>query len=162
MTVIVSLYSTQQSRRNNHLRMHRQALRDGVKGLHPPVRLLTLNWSLDLPHAEIHRICADRVLARSANHRMLHGNKHGKAHESVIWQFLHTTEPLADDEVNTIVEMDIREDLSKRFHVQSTQSCACWTYPVQTPRKSAPRSATSDMSFLMCSSWCYGRGTARG
>ena len=93
--------------------MHRQALRDAVKGLHPPVRLLAFNWSLDLPHAEIHRICADRILARGANHQTLHGDEHGKAHESVIWQFLHTTEPLADGEADTIIEMDVREDLEQ-------------------------------------------------
>jgi hypothetical protein len=91
--------------------MHRRDLRDAVKGTKPPVRLLALNWSLDLPLAEIHRICADRILARGANHQTLHGDEHSKAHESVIWQFLHTTEPLADDEADTVIEMDVREDL---------------------------------------------------
>ena len=91
--------------------MHRRDLRDAVKSMHPPVRLLALNWSLDLPHAEIHRICADRILARGTNHQTLHGDEHGKAHESVVWQFLHNTEPLADDEADTVIEMDIREDL---------------------------------------------------
>ena len=98
------------SDKNNHLHIHRQQLRDAVKGLHPPVRLLALNWSLDLPHMEIHRICADCILARGANHQTLHGNEHGKAHESTIWQFLHTTKPLADDEADT---MDVREDLEQ-------------------------------------------------
>jgi tRNA ligase len=93
--------------------MHRRDLRNAVKGLHPPVCLLALNWSLDLPHAEIHRICADRILARGANHQTLHGDEHGKAHESVIWRFLHTAEPLADDEADTIIEMDVREDLEQ-------------------------------------------------
>jgi tRNA ligase len=112
MTFPVSLLGMlKQSRRNNHLHMHRRDLRDAVKGTHPPVRLLALNWSLDLPHAEIHRICADRILARGANHQTLHGDENSKAHESVIWQFLHTTEPLADDEADTVIEMDVREDL---------------------------------------------------
>jgi tRNA ligase len=100
-----------QSHRNNHLHMHRRDLRDAVKGMQPPVRLLAFNWSLDLPHAEIHRICADRILARGANHQTLHGDEHSKAHESVVWQFLHTTEPLADDEADTVIEMDVRDDL---------------------------------------------------
>jgi tRNA ligase len=93
--------------------MHRWDLRDTVKGLHPPVRLLALNWSLDLPHAEIHRICADRILARGANHQTLHSDELGKAHESVIWRFLHTTEPLTDDKADTIIQMDVREDLKQ-------------------------------------------------
>jgi tRNA ligase len=97
--------------KNNHLHMHRRDLRDAVKGMQPPVRLLAFNWSLDLPHAEIHRICADRILARGANHQTLHGDEHSKAHESVVWQFLHTTEPLADDEADTVIEMDVRDDL---------------------------------------------------
>ena len=91
--------------------MHRRDLRDAVKAMRPPVRLLALNWSLDLPRAEIHRICADRILARGANHQTLHGDERGKAHESVLWQFLHTTEPLADEEADAVIEMDVREDL---------------------------------------------------
>ncbi|KAF8257890.1 RNA ligase-domain-containing protein [Lactarius quietus] len=97
--------------KNNHLHMHRQDLKDAIKDMRPPVRLLALNWSLDLPHAEIHRICADRILARGTNHQTLHGDEQGKAHESVLWKFLHTTEPLADDEADTVIEMDVREDL---------------------------------------------------
>ena len=91
--------------------MHRQDLQDAVKNMRPPVRLLALNWSLDQPLAEIHRICADRILARGSNHQTLHGDEQGKAHESVLWRFLHTTEPLADSEVDTVIVMDIREDL---------------------------------------------------
>ena len=30
---------------------------------------------------------------------------------SVVWQFLHNTEPLADDEADTVIEMDVRGDL---------------------------------------------------
>ncbi|KAI9458131.1 tRNA ligase kinase domain-containing protein [Lactarius psammicola] len=96
--------------KNNHLRMHRRALRDAVKGMHPPVRLLALYWSLDRPHAETHRICASRILARGTNHQTLRADGKGKAHEGVLWQFLHTTEPLADDEADIVIEMDVRED----------------------------------------------------
>jgi tRNA ligase len=92
--------------------MHRRELRDAVKGTHPPVRLLALNWSLDdQPHAEIHQICADRIMARGANHQTLHSDEHGKAHEDILWQFLHGTEPLVDGEADTVIEMDVREDL---------------------------------------------------
>ncbi|KAI9440680.1 tRNA ligase kinase domain-containing protein [Lactarius indigo] len=97
--------------KNNHLQMHRRALRDAVKGMHPPVRLLALHWSLDQPHAETHRICADRILARGTNHQTLRADQKGKAHEGVLWQFLRTTEPLANGEADTVIEMDVREDL---------------------------------------------------
>ncbi|KAH9027202.1 tRNA ligase kinase domain-containing protein [Lactarius hengduanensis] len=97
--------------KNNHLHMHRRALRDAVKGTHPPVRLLALHWPLDQPHTETHRICADRILLRGTNHQTLHADQRGKAHESVLWQFLRTTEPLADGEADMVIEMDVREDL---------------------------------------------------
>jgi len=93
--------------------MHRRDLRDAVRGLHPPFRILAPNGSLDLPHAEIHRIRADRILARGANHQTLHGDEYEKAHESVIWRFLHTTELLSDDEADAVIEMDVREDLGQ-------------------------------------------------
>ena len=32
-------------------------------------------------------------------------------HVSVVWQFLHNTELLADDEADTMIEMDVRGDL---------------------------------------------------
>jgi tRNA ligase len=111
MTYPVSRLVMLKQRRNNHLHMHRRDLSDAIKGIHPPVRLLALNWSLDSPHAEIHRICADRILARGTNHQTLHGDEQSKAHESVLWRFLHTTEPLDDNEADTIIEMDLREDL---------------------------------------------------
>ncbi|KAH9022587.1 hypothetical protein EDB84DRAFT_1564935 [Lactarius hengduanensis] len=84
-----------------HLHVHRQDLRNAVKGMHPPIRLLALNWSLDQPHAEIHRICADHIMTRGTNHQTLHSDKQGKAHESVLWRFLIDTEPLADDEADS-------------------------------------------------------------
>jgi tRNA ligase len=91
--------------------MHRRDLRDAVKSMHPPVRLLALNWSLDQPHAEIHRICADRILARGTSHQTLHSDEQGKAHEDVLWQFLRTAQPLTDDEADTVIEMDVNDDL---------------------------------------------------
>ncbi|KAH9961179.1 RNA ligase-domain-containing protein [Russula compacta] len=97
--------------KNNHLRQHREDLRDAIKAMHPPVRLLALNWSLDQPHAAIHRICADRVLARGANHQTLHGDITSKSHEDVLWQFLRSAQPLNDDEADATVEMDIGDDL---------------------------------------------------
>lgn len=91
--------------------MHRRDLRDAVKSIHPPVRILALHWSLDQPHAEIHQICADRILARGTNHQTLHSDEQGKAHEDVLWQFLRTAEPLIDGEADTVIEMDISDDL---------------------------------------------------
>ncbi|KAI0052022.1 hypothetical protein FA95DRAFT_112242 [Auriscalpium vulgare] len=97
--------------RNNHLRQHRDALREAVKGMDPPVRLLALNWSLDLPHSTVHRICGDRVLARGDNHQSLLGDPLAKAHEDVIWMFIHQLEELDDNEVDVSVEMDLAESL---------------------------------------------------
>jgi tRNA ligase len=77
----------------------------------PPVRLLALNWSLDLPFAEIHRICSDRILARGTNHQSLPGDATSKAHEDVVWQFLQQAEPLDEDEADATIEMDLCEDL---------------------------------------------------
>ncbi|KAH9025091.1 RNA ligase-domain-containing protein [Lactarius pseudohatsudake] len=88
-----------------------EIMTNAVKGMHPPVRLLALNWSLDQPHAGIHLICADRIMARGTNHQTLHGDEQGKAHESVMWRFLIDTSPLADDDADTVIEMDTREDL---------------------------------------------------
>jgi len=99
--------------RNNHLRQHREDLRDGTKAMRPPVRLLALDWFLDRPFAEIHRTCADRILARGANHQTLHGDADAKSHEDVLWQFLRNTESLNDGEADETIEMDISEDLEQ-------------------------------------------------
>ena len=79
--------------------------------MHPPVRLLALNWPLDQPYAVIHRICADRILTRGANHQTLHGDATGKSHEQVLWGFLRGTEPLNDNEADATIDMDISDDL---------------------------------------------------
>jgi len=83
--------------------------------MHPPVRLLALNWSLDRPLSEIHRTLADRILTRGANHQTLHGDATGaKSHEDVLWQFLRSSEPLSDDgEADATIEMDVSEDLEQ-------------------------------------------------
>ena len=101
--------------RNNHLRQHREDLRGAVRGMHPPVRLLALNWSLDRPHAEILRICSDRIVTRGANHQTLHGDATDKLHEDVVWMFLKNTQPLDNNEADATVEMDIGEDLEHSF-----------------------------------------------
>lgn len=79
--------------------------------MHPPVRLLALNWSLDRPYAEIHRICSDRILRRGANHQTLPGDAIDKSHENVVWMFLKDTEPLDETEADATIEMDTGEDL---------------------------------------------------
>ncbi|KAF9486118.1 hypothetical protein BDN70DRAFT_870217 [Pholiota conissans] len=98
--------------KNNHLRQHRQALRDATKDMDPPVRLLALNWSLDMPPATIHRICGDRILERGDKHQSLRADTTAaKSHEEVIWMFITTTEELTPSEVDEVVEMDIEENL---------------------------------------------------
>lgn len=101
--------------RNNHLRQHRTALREAVRGYNPPVRLLALNWALEQPVATIHRICSDRVYNRGENHQTLQADARGKSHEEVIWQFLEQREELEEGEVDEVIEMDINEDLEHAF-----------------------------------------------
>ncbi|KAI0260323.1 RNA ligase-domain-containing protein [Gloeopeniophorella convolvens] len=97
--------------KNNHLKKHRAELRDAVKDFDPPVRLLALHWPIDQPLAMIHRICADRILSRGANHQSLHGDAASKAHEDVLWQFLKNSEPLEDGEADATVELPIGDNL---------------------------------------------------
>ncbi|TFY82019.1 hypothetical protein EWM64_g1998 [Hericium alpestre] len=97
--------------KNNHLRQHRQALRDLVKKDIPPTRLLALNWSLDLPLSTIARICGDRVYERGDRHQTLRADPLVKTHEDVIWHFINTAEELADNEVDASIEMDLTDSL---------------------------------------------------
>jgi tRNA ligase len=95
--------------RNNHLKVHRQSLRDGAKKIQKPVRLLALNWSLDQPRATIHRICSDRVQQRGDNHQTLRADLSSRPHEDVIWKFIDSTEELISKEVDNVVEMELGE-----------------------------------------------------
>ncbi|KAI0341315.1 hypothetical protein BDW22DRAFT_1358802 [Trametopsis cervina] len=97
--------------KNNHLRQHRQALRDKVKNIVPPVRLIAMNWSFDLPTSTIHRICGDRIIARGDNHQSLQADPTTKSHEDVIRMFLRQFEELLDNEVDESIEMDVEESL---------------------------------------------------
>ncbi|KAG2048288.1 hypothetical protein BDR06DRAFT_1024555 [Suillus hirtellus] len=99
--------------KNNHLRQHRDSLRDAVAKMDPPVRLLALNWSLDRPQATIHRICGDRVFARGDKHQKLRADTLAKAHEDIIWQFIRDSEELSDEEVDVRIEMDIEDTLEQ-------------------------------------------------
>ncbi|KAF9003365.1 RNA ligase [Cyathus striatus] len=98
--------------KNNHLKMHRQALRDATTKFKPPVRLLALDWNLSLPPATIHRICADRVADRGERHQSLRPDTE-KSHEEVLWMFINTSEELAPSEVDACVDMDIEENLEQ-------------------------------------------------
>ncbi|KAI0088924.1 RNA ligase-domain-containing protein [Irpex rosettiformis] len=97
--------------RNSHLRQHRSALREKFKDYYPPVRLLAMNWSFDLPLSTIHRICGDRITARGENHQTLVADPKRKSHEEVIWMFLQGAEELLEDEVDESIEMDVEESL---------------------------------------------------
>ncbi|KZT66611.1 hypothetical protein DAEQUDRAFT_752049 [Daedalea quercina L-15889] len=93
--------------KNNHLKQHRQQLREATARMHPPVRLMALNWSFDVPLNTIHRVCADRITERGDNHQTLVAGEH----EDVVWQFLKSAEELADDEVDVSVEMEWEDSL---------------------------------------------------
>ena len=93
------------------MRQHRSALRGAVKSCDPPVRLLALNWAFEQPLTTIHRICSDRICDRGENHQTLHSDIHGKSHEDALWSFIEQREELEEGEVDSVVEMDITEDL---------------------------------------------------
>ncbi|KAJ7641222.1 RNA ligase [Roridomyces roridus] len=97
--------------KNNHLRQHREQLRVATASSNPPVRLLALNWSLDVPAATVHRICTDRVQARGTNHQTLRANL--GVHDDVLWFFITQSEGLAAAEVDEIVEMNLGEGLDE-------------------------------------------------
>lgn len=85
--------------RNNHLFKHRTEIDEAVKRYasqpgSPRVRLVALAWSLDsLPLNTIHRICADRILARGGNHQSLRADEAAsRAHETILWRFLEGLE----------------------------------------------------------------------
>ncbi|OAX33523.1 hypothetical protein K503DRAFT_804308 [Rhizopogon vinicolor AM-OR11-026] len=99
--------------KNNHLRQHRESLREAVAKMDPPVRLLALNWALDQPQATIHRICGDRVFSRGDKHQTLRADTLAKSHEDVIWQFIRSSEDLADSEVDASIEMNLEDDLEQ-------------------------------------------------
>lgn len=82
--------------------------------MHPPVRLLALNWVMDQPFAMLHRICRDRIVSRGDSHQTLRVDTSGaKSHEEVLWMFLNTTEDLAPAEVDAVVEMKIGEGMQQ-------------------------------------------------
>jgi tRNA ligase len=81
--------------RKNHLRKHREDLRDASTAMHP---LSTCSRA-------------------ARTNRSLHGDADAKSHEDVLWQFLRNTEPLDDDEADEAIEMDISEDLARAIYV---------------------------------------------
>ncbi|KIY68086.1 hypothetical protein CYLTODRAFT_436728 [Cylindrobasidium torrendii FP15055 ss-10] len=111
--------------KNNHLKQHRDQLRDLRAEFSPPARLLALNWSSALsahPPAMLHRICGDRVLLRGDNHQSLHGDSITKAHEKVIWQFIKDTQELAQSEVDACVDMEIDETMEQSIR-RAVEGC---------------------------------------
>ncbi|RXW16814.1 hypothetical protein EST38_g9030 [Candolleomyces aberdarensis] len=105
--------------KNNHLKQHRQGLRDAVshnRSFIKPVRLIALNWDIhSQAPALVHRICSERIWNRGERHQTLvpdvGGDRGGKTHhEEVVWMFLNSAEELTGDEVDDVVEMEIAED----------------------------------------------------
>ncbi|KAH9887365.1 RNA ligase-domain-containing protein [Cubamyces lactineus] len=97
--------------KNNHLKQHRDQLREVAQKFNPPARLLALNWSFDLPPSTIHRICGDRIVLRGDRHQSLIADPSEKTHENVLWLFLNQAEELTDAEADVVVTMDIEESL---------------------------------------------------
>lgn len=138
--------------KNNHLRQHRQALRDATKDMQPPVRLLALNWSFDLPVATVHRICGDRIIARGENHQTLRADAEGKSHEDVIWMFLEKAEELLESEVDESVEMNVEESLEDAL-ARAVDACVRIL--------GVPRPTTEQMGQALAAARAYSPATKR-
>ncbi|KAK0460932.1 RNA ligase [Desarmillaria tabescens] len=111
--------------KNNHLRQHRDGLREALSRFSPPVRLVALNWSWALslkPPSTIHRICGDRILLRGDKHQSLHGDSQTKSHEEVIWQFINNTQELSESEVDACINMEI-EDTMEQAVARAVEGC---------------------------------------
>ncbi|KAJ7696944.1 RNA ligase-domain-containing protein [Mycena rosella] len=112
VTGLLTKYDVVIADKNNHLRQHRAALRTATTGRTPAVRLLALNWALDaLPPTEAHALCAQRIAARGANHQTLRATDADAV--PVLWMFINKTEPLAEEEVDAVVEMRVGEGLEE-------------------------------------------------
>ena len=98
---------------NNHLKVHRQSLRDETSRFPPPTRILALNWSLDQPPAAIHRICSDRIQRRVDNHQTLPADSSSNSHDDLLWLFINTAEELTPSEVDNVVEMKLGESMEE-------------------------------------------------
>ncbi|KAK0212522.1 RNA ligase [Desarmillaria ectypa] len=111
--------------KNNHLRQHRDGLREALSCFSPSVRFVALNWSWALslkPPSAIHRICGDRVLLRGDKHQSLHGDSQTKSHEEVIWQFINNTQELSESEVDACINMEI-EDTMEQAVARAVEGC---------------------------------------
>lgn len=99
--------------RNNHLKQHRQQLRDSLSRFHPTVRLVALDWSSSItsqPAALVHRVCAERIINRGSNHQTLRADtSSARKHEDVVWMFLEQLQELTDGEVDDVVEMSVSQ-----------------------------------------------------
>lgn len=84
------------------------------------VRLVALLWPLDnLPHNEIHRICADRIVARGENHQSLRPVRTGE-HEVILSRFFSQYEEFdnafntgSDAEFDHVIHYNISWDIEK-------------------------------------------------
>ncbi|XP_006456066.1 hypothetical protein AGABI2DRAFT_210807 [Agaricus bisporus var. bisporus H97] len=99
--------------KNNHLRQHRQQLREIANKFDPPAHLIALNWSVtDKPPAIVHQICSDRIVDRGANHQTLTPTGSSRTHlKDVLWMFLRTHEALSEVEVDECIDMEVEDDL---------------------------------------------------
>lgn len=95
------------------MRQHREALRRLLPNEEPPVRLIALYWPiLETTTVQMHRTCAERIALRGTNHQTLRSSGTAEdVHEEVLWKFIKSSEELQADEVDDVIEMDVREDL---------------------------------------------------
>ncbi|KAF9265691.1 hypothetical protein L218DRAFT_155694 [Marasmius fiardii PR-910] len=122
--------------KNNHLVQHRAQLHEIARSLHPPARLLALNWAFDKPQSTIHRVCGDRVMSRGGNHQTLRADA-AKSHEAVLWQFITKTEHLSTNEVDNIIDMDLEDDFEVSLNRAIDGICDVLKLEKPTPEKVA-------------------------
>jgi tRNA ligase len=97
--------------RNNHLTLHRDGIRDAVKGIRPRPQLVALNWSFaNTPKTAVHRITCDRILGRGENHQSLRPDSLA-GYEEIVWRFIKDAEQLNENEVDDVIEMELEESI---------------------------------------------------
>ncbi|KIM27864.1 hypothetical protein M408DRAFT_329795 [Serendipita vermifera MAFF 305830] len=99
--------------RNNHQIRHREGIKEAIASMQPTPRLIALNWSINAEApATVHRIVTERINSRGDNHQSLVPHPDAD-HEHVVWRFLKEAEPLAEDEVDDVIEMEVAEELEE-------------------------------------------------
>ncbi|KZT54865.1 hypothetical protein CALCODRAFT_499280 [Calocera cornea HHB12733] len=132
--------------RNNHLEQHRKQIREVAKACKVgPVRLVALNWSQhSVPMSTTHRLMSTRLIARGDNHQSLRAKKDDvRFHEEILWKFITSTEPLNEDEVDEVIDMDPTDGFEDNIRraVKELAPVIGWDIPSEEKLKDAIEAA---------------------